>query len=357
MADLAQFLVPRDASVQQVMQCIDRNAKGIALVVDDLGRLLGTITDGDIRRALLAGDVIDLADPAMRLLARPASSPYPVPLTAPLGTPDAQLLLLMMRHAVRHLPIVDEQRRVVDVVLFGSLVEDYEVPIRAVVMAGGYGKRLRPLTDDRPKPMLDLGNGPLLERIVGSLRDAGIRRIHLTTHYLAEKIAGHFGDGHSFGVDIRYVEEHRPLGTAGALSLVEPPVEPVLVMNGDILTGIDFRALIAFHTEHRAVMTVAVLPFEATIPYGVIQTDGVLITGIAEKPVVRRFVAAGIYLINPEAARKIPVGQPYDMPTLIARLVADGDRVVSFPIREYWLDIGRPEDYEQAVADVASGRI
>lgn len=353
MVELARVLVLPNNSIREVMACIDRNAKGIALVVDEERRLTGTVTDGDIRRALLAGMDLDL--PVQALLERRAPARHPTPLTAPVGTPDTQLLQMMKEYALRHIPLVDDAGRALDLALLSDLVKDYELPLTAVVMAGGYGTRLSPLTEELPKPMLPVGDRPLLELIIEQLRQAGIRRVNLATHYEGEIIARHFGDGQDFGVEIRYVKEDQPLGTAGALGLLDAADYPLLVINGDILTRVDFRAILDFHREHQADMTVAVRQYELHVPYGVVETDGVAIIGISEKPVVRHFINAGIYLLNPEVCRYIPEGEPYDMPDLISRLVADGRRVVSFPIHEYWLDIGQLDDYEQAQESITNG--
>jgi NDP-sugar pyrophosphorylase family protein len=198
--------------------------------------------------------------------------------------------------------------------------------------------------------MLPVGDRPLLERIVHQLRDAGIRRINVTTHYRADAIARHFGDGSAFGVELRYVSEEQPLGTAGALGLVDSD-DPILVMNGDILTSVDFRAMHRFHDEHEASLTVAVRPYEVSVPYGLVELDRDRVVGIHEKPVVKGFLNAGIYLIGPEARRLVAAGERLEMTQLIDRVVAAGQRVIGFPLREYWLDIGHPNDYEQALAD------
>lgn len=337
-------------SIRQVMAGIDRNAEGIALIVDGERRLLGTVTDGDIRRAILAG--VDLDRSVQELLDRRPQVAHRGPVTALVGTPDATLIRLMSAHSLRHIPLLTPEGRVGSVALLSELVKEYELPLRAVVMAGGYGTRLRPLTEELPKPMLPIGNRPLLEVIIGQLRQAGIRRVNVTTHYKSELITQHFGDGRDFGVEIRYVKEDAPLGTAGALSLVEDADEPLLVINGDILTEVDFRAMLHFHREQRADMTVAVRQYEFRVPYGVVETQGTAVTRISEKPTLRHFINAGIYLLSPESRRCIPDGKVSDMPELINRLLTDGRRVVSFPVREYWLDIGQVEDYQQALADV-----
>lgn len=349
--DLDRLFVSAEASIEDAMARIDSSASGIALVVAGDRRLVGTVTDGDIRRAMLAH--ISLEDPVALLLDRQRAlgESRPFPLTASTGTSNAELVALMRRYDVRQIPIVDEEGCVVDLALLGDLIEPDGPPLRAVVMAGGFGTRLGELTSETPKPMLPVGDRPLLERIVSQLRDAGITHVNLTTHYRAESIAAHFGDGRAFGVEIEYVSEDRPLGTAGALGLVSGD-SPLLVMNGDILTGIDFRAMHQFHEEHAADMTVALRPYELRVPYGVVELSGSAVEGISEKPLLRGFVNAGIYLVDPAAARLVSPGEALEMPELIERLVADGRRVVGFPLREYWLDIGRPDDYEQALADV-----
>lgn len=336
------------------MECIDRSGKGIALVLDEQRRLLATVTDGDLRRAILAG--MDLNRKVGELVTRRSHPAGSRPITAQVGTPNDVLLHTMNETGLRHVPLVDEEDRVVSVVLLADLVKEYELPLRAVVMAGGFGTRLRPLTEDLPKPMLPLGSRPLLELIVEQLRDAGIRKVNVATHYKGDVISDHFKDGQDFGVDIRYVKEDQPLGTAGALSLLEESDEPLLVINGDILTRVDFRSMLNFHREHEADLTIAVRLYEFRVPYGVVLTDGVAVKGMSEKPIVRQFINAGIYLLSPPVRRLVPNGQPYDIPDLIQLLLTKGRSVVSFPIREYWLDIGKADHYDQAQSDVAAGR-
>jgi dTDP-glucose pyrophosphorylase len=344
------LLLRRDATVRGAMECIDRNQIGIALVVDAERHLIGTITDGDIRRAMLADVALDAPVVALLERQRDLDADRPRPLTAPVGCLPAELVALMQRYDVRQIPLVDDVGCVESVSLLRDLVEVEGPPLRAVVMAGGYGTRLGDLTRETPKPMLPVGDRPLLERIIEQLRDAGIAHVNLTTHYRAEEIADHFGTGESLGVEIEYVSEEQPLGTAGALGLIESD-EPILVMNGDILTRVDFKAMHRFHDEHGADMTVAVRPYESRVPYGLVELDGSRITSIDEKPLARGFVNAGIYLLNPDVCRLISPGETLDMPQLIERLLDGGRTVVGFPLREYWLDIGRLADYEQAVAD------
>lgn len=352
--DVTKLLVQPESTIRQVIVCIDRGGQGIALVVDQKQHLLGTVTDGDIRRAMLSG--MDLELPVSVILAKRAETAYPQPITAALSTPEAELLRLMNKHTIRHIPLLDDCGAVAGIALLSELVKEYEMPITAMVMAGGMGTRLRPLTEELPKPMLPVGDRPLLELIIEQLRQTGIHQVNIATHYKPEKITEHFGNGRDFGIDIRYVAEEQPLGTAGALSLMQPPDRPLLVMNGDILTRVNFKQMYAFHREHHADLTVGVRPYQVQVPYGVVESDGVHLCRLAEKPIYTFFVNAGIYLLEPAAYRYIPMnGRRFDMPDLIERLIADGRRVVSFPVREYWLDIGQHDDYLQAQEDVRNG--
>lgn len=357
MTDVGRLVVPPTASIRDAMLRIDADPAGVALVADGTGRLVGVVTDGGIRRAMLADLGLDLDAPVAELLKQEAQQDdgIPRPLTAPVGTDDTELLRLMTHYQVRQIPLVDHDGHAVGLAALGDLVKSYEPRLRALVMAGGYGRRLAPLTDDVPKPMLPVGDRPLLERIIGQLRDAGIHRVNVATHYRSEAITGHFGDGSGFGVEIEYVNEDEPLGTAGALGLVPSDGEPVLVVNGDILTSVDFRAMHAFHEEHHADLTVAVRAYEVRVPYGIVQTSGVEVVGVEEKPLVRAFVNAGMYLIAPALCRLVPQGKPYDMTDLIAAALENDLRVVSFPLRESWLDIGQLEDYERALAELSQG--
>jgi NDP-sugar pyrophosphorylase family protein len=263
----------------------------------------------------------------------------------------------MQTKSLRHIPLLDGEGRVVDLVLLSELVEQPRLPLSAVVMAGGYGVRLRPLTKNIPKPMLPVGDRPLMEWTIEQLRAIGIRHVNVTTHYKPEIIVEHFGDGRQFGVEINYVDEERPLGTAGALGLMKSPTGPLLVINGDILTQLDFRAMFDFHREYRADMTVGVRKYEFQVPYGVVETEGVAISRLVEKPSLGFFVNAGVYLLEPIIHRYVPSGCHLDMTDLIGQLLADGRNVISFPIQEYWLDIGQHGDYEQAQEDLRNGRI
>jgi dTDP-glucose pyrophosphorylase/CBS domain-containing protein len=355
MDNLAGFLVTPENSIREAIACIDRNAKGIVLVVDKEGRLVGPVTDGDVRRAILVDMNLEL--PVQKLLEKRSSSRYPHPITASMGASKAELIRLMNEHLIRHVPLLDTEGRVADIAFLSDLVKEYELPITAVVMAGGHGLRLRPFTEDTPKPMLPVGGRPLMELIVKQLQEAGIRRVNVTTHYKADKIKGYFGDGRAFGVELNYVKEDRPLGTAGALGLMPAPQEPLLVINGDILTQVNFRALLEYHQEHRADMTVAVRRYDLKVPYGVVECEGSQVRRLQEKPQMSFMVNAGIYLLEPLVFEYIPSGQHLNMTDLIQQLLGAGRLVISFPVREYWLDIGQNNDYLQAQEDIAQGRI
>lgn len=336
------------------MVSIDRNAGGIVFVVDEQRHLLAAVSDGDVRRAILRGITLDQS--LQDLLDTEAQSNR-IPIVAAQGTPDLDLLKMMNERSVRQIPIVATDRRVVDVAFLDDLVKDYELPLRAIIMAGGYGVRLRPLTNETPKPMLEVGGRPLLQHTIERLKKSGVQRVDLSTHYKADVIANHFGDGHDFGVQIEYLHEDSPLGTAGAVAGVDGCDGPLLVINGDILTQVNFRALLDYHREHRALLTVGVRQYQIQVPYGVVECEGSAITGISEKPKMSFFVNAGIYLLDPRARNYVPSGQRFDMTDLIQRLIEDKCSVVSFPIVEYWLDIGNPVDYEQAQLDATAGRI
>lgn len=352
--DLTNLSVDPESTIRLTTTQMNINRAGIVLVVDSERRLLGTITDGDVRRAMLAN--ISLDEAVSVLLDRKLTSPYAKPITAPFSSDRTALLHILQEHSIRHLPLVDKDQRLVALVTLDEFISEPVPPLQAVIMAGGFGERLRPLTEDLPKPMLPVGGRPLIELIIQQLRRAGIYQVNLTTHYKSEAIEHHLGDGRQLGVEIRYVDEDQPLGTAGSLSLLAQSYDPLLVINGDILTRVDFRAMLDFHLEQQADMTVAVRQFDLRLPYGVVEINGSEIIAIAEKPVMHYFINAGIYLVSPEARSFVPKEQPYDMPDLIIKLMAEDRRVVSFPIHEYWLDIGERADYQQAQIDVAEGQ-
>lgn len=353
MKDFERVLIRPTDVLRDAIRHIDDGGVGIALVVDSGRHLLGTITDGDVRRAMLIATDMDL--PVSVLLERKTSSAYPQPITAPLGTTGETLLALMRKYVVKQIPILDDEQRVIDLIDINELFPFDELPLQAVIMAGGLGSRLRPLTEDLPKPMLPVGGRPLMEVLLEQLHDSGIKRINVTTHYRPEKITEYFGNGEAMGVELNYVNEEEPLGTGGALGLIPQPSEPMLVINGDILTRVNFRTFLAFHQENHADMTVGVRKYEFEVPYGVVECDGVQVRSLREKPRMDFFVNAGIYLLEPVVFQYIPRGEHFNMTDLIQRLLDAQRAVVGFPIREYWLDIGQHAEYAKAQEDVING--
>ncbi len=348
-SNIKKICIPITSSIRQAIICIDRNKKGIALITNEKQQLLGTITDGDIRRALLIDQDLDVS--VRELLVRKNRSPYPKPITALVGTPPAKLLELMRKHAVRQIPILEGEGRVAGLLAMEELLPQQLLSTQAVIMAGGYGTRMQLLTGKLPKAMLRVGKEPLLQLIVKRLRKAGIRRVNIATHYKADKIVEHFGNGSALGVRLRYLTEDRPLGTAGALGLMEAPTEPFFVINGDILTNVNFQAMLAFHREQRAEMTVAVQKYDVEIAYGVVQIQDSLICQVVEKPKFQHLVNAGIYLLQPSVQSGIPKEKYLDMTDLIRKLIDEGRRVAGFPLWEDWLDIGNPAEYQRARED------
>ena len=350
--DVSALFVSPEATLREVLERSNATRRGIVLVVDQSQRLLGTVTDGDIRRAMLAG--MDLALRAADFIAAKGAGRPPI--TASVAIQHADLVALVRRTGISQIPLLDDDGRVVRVVGLEDLLDEDEQALQAVVMAGGMGTRLQPLTEDLPKPMLPVGGKPVIEHIIRQLSDTGIRQVSVTTHYLREKIEQHFGDGRDFGVNLRYLEEESLLGTAGGLSLMAPPQSTLLVINGDILTRVDFRAMHSFHREHRAALTLAVREYEFQVPYGVVESSGPRVERVVEKPVQKVFVNAGIYLLERAVHALIPKGRRFEMTDLIRAAIDRGLTVVKFPVWEYWRDIGQPSDYLQAEADAKSGK-
>lgn len=340
---LADILVAPDATILDAVRTLDRGAVQLVLVVDEDRRLLGTVTDGDIRRGLMRGVTMDKQ-------IWEVMNPDPASIRDDQGRSAA--LTLMRRRGIHHVPVIDAEGRVVRIEWFDEIMAGPHQDTWVALMVGGMGTRLRPLTQDIPKPMIPVGGRPLLETIIASLAGQGYRRFFLCINYLAEMIRDHLGDGRQLGVEITYIEERERMGTAGPLSLLpERPPEPLLVMNGDLLTAISFNNLVAFHKEHRATATMGVREYSMQVPYGVVRTEGSQLLDITEKPEEKYFVNAGIYVLEPEVLDMIPKGEFYDMPDLFHQVINEGGGASVFPIREYWLDIGRFDDLERARAE------
>jgi dTDP-glucose pyrophosphorylase/CBS domain-containing protein len=334
------------ASIPEAIAQLDRAGTG-ALILCAADRMLcGLLTDGDIRRAILRG--VSLETPCEKIATLE-------PLTVNSSMAATEALELMVKNDINHLPVVDTAGCVLRLLLRRNLAQRGDTPLSAVIMVGGYGKRLLPLTEQLPKPMLPVGDRPLLELTIQQLRRSGIRDISLTTHYLPESIVQYFGDGSAFGVRLNYVKEDQPLGTAGGLKLVKRTDNPFLVINGDVITGVPFQEMLNFHREHHALLTVGVRKYDVDVPFGVVELEEVHVNYIREKPSFNFFINAGAYLLEPEVCDFIPSGRRSDMTELIQTLIEAGKIVVSFPIMEYWLDVGRHEDYAKAQQDVRNG--
>jgi dTDP-glucose pyrophosphorylase len=342
MKDLERLMIGPDGTLIEALHRIDTGAEGIALVVGDGGRLLGTLTDGDLRRATLAG--LDMSSVKVQKLLEGHNRPV----SAPVGSSSVELMRLMKKHSVRHVPLLGPDGSVQELALLRELALEDELPVTAVVMAGGKGTRMRPLTETVPKPMLPVGDRPVMEHVLEQLQKVGISHVSITTHYMPEAIEEHFGDGRRFGVEIDYVNEKEPLGTAGALGLLKSPKGPLLVINGDVLTQVNFRSMFSYHADNHADMTVGVRRFELQVPYGVVDMDESQVVRLDEKPTYRFFINAGVYLIEPAVLSLIKTDERLDATDLIDRLIEARKKVVGFPIHEYWLDIGRPDDYARA---------
>jgi len=347
MKNWQSILVPPSASLEEAIEVLDREALRLVMVVDEDRRLLGTLTDGDVRRALLRH--LDLGASVDKIM-------HASPRTVTGDWPKERVLSLMEQHQLLQVPVLDAQQRVVGLETLQSLLSKRRRDNPVFLMAGGFGTRLRPLTDSCPKPLLKVGNKPILELILESFIRSGFHRFFISTHYMPELIREHFKDGSRWGVSISYVHEQQPLGTGGALGLL-PHDEidmPVFMMNGDLLTTLDFANLLDFHSEHGGTATMCVREHEHRVPYGVIESDGHQIRSIVEKPLYHYFINAGIYLLSPELIRSVPRDTHIDMPTLLEREIACGKTVNMFPIHEYWLDIGRMEDFQRAQSDIES---
>ena len=340
MSSWQDALVSSSMTLRQTIEAITNSALQIALVVDDNNKLIGTVTDGDIRKAILAGKDLNItAAEAMRKS----------PITSSASTPRTVIIKLMREKRIHQMPIVNESGQVVDVLTVDDMLGAQEKTNAVVIMAGGLGTRLHPLTQDTPKPMLNVGGKPILETIIQSFIDQGYVNFFVSLNFKAEIISDYFGDGSKLGASITYLHETTRLGTAGGLSLLPSEVNyPIIVMNGDLLTRISVDALLDFHQRENAVATMVVREDHYQVPYGVVEVDGTQIIDVKEKPTQRHLVNAGIYVLSEQSLANIPKGTYYDMPTHFTKLAADGHRTTAFPLHEYWVDIGRLDELERA---------
>ncbi len=340
---LDQSLVAPDATMHEVIERFSANLTQAGLVVDERQRLLGTISDGDVRRAILAGK-------PMTVTAREIMNTSPRVLK--FGQDRSNLLATMQREKIRYAPIVDFAGRVVDLVTIDSLLRPEARPNWVVLMAGGEGKRMRPLTETTPKPMLSVGGRPILETIVRSMASSGFTNFFLAVNYQAKVIKDHFGNGAELGVRIRYLEEEQPLGTAGPLGLLPAAAaDPIVVMNADVLTKVDLGDMLSYHIRNGGAATMAVREYEVQVPYGVVEIENKKIVGMREKPLQRYHINTGIYVLEPSVLPQIRPGVEVDMPNLFDRLRMTGSKTLAYPVSDYWCDIGQMDDYHRANAD------
>lgn len=330
-----------DDTVITTIERIERGVLQIALVLDNDGRLLGSVTDGDVRRAILRG--VSLSDPVSLVMNK---SPFTI-------LPDHDLESVkatMLARRLHQVPVTDDRGRVLDLLVMDDIIKGKQSRDNWVVlMAGGLGRRLHPLTETTPKPLIEVGGKPLLELILENFVNQGFRRFYLSINYKGEQIRKHFGDGSKWDSEVRYLDEDRPLGTAGALSLIDDiPDQSLIVMNGDLVTEIDFNKTLDFHTEQGAIGTMGIRTYDFRVEFGVVEIKNDRISSISEKPVQTFFVNAGIYVLEPAALADIPKNCATDMPALFESWLATGQKCTAFPIHEYWLDVGRFEDLERA---------
>jgi len=331
-----QAILPANATIQQAIRNLDQVAIKIVLVVNEREELEGTISDGDIRRGLLKG--LDLNSPLASVIHRNA-------MVVPAEMGREMVMQLMVANKIHQVPVVDERHRVVGLHLWDEITTPITRSNLMVIMAGGKGTRLRPQTENCPKPLLPVAGKPMLEHIIERAKLEGFSHFVLAIHYLGHMIEDHFGNGERVGVRIDYLREQSPLGTAGALRLLNPrPDAPFVVTNGDVITDIRYGELLDFHIRYDAVATMAVRVHEWQHPFGVVQTQGVEIVGFEEKPVARSHINAGVYALAPDALSVLSADAPCDMPTLFERLQAKAKRTVAYPMHEPWLDVGRPDD-------------
>jgi len=333
------FFVQESMPLIEALRRIDKSGLQIAVVERD-GRIIGTLTDGDVRRALLSGTGLEA--PVEQVMNK-------TPITAPTGISNEAALALMRRHSIHQLPIVDGERRVIEVKSIDDLAKPSHSEHWVVLMAGGLGARLKPLTEGLPKPLIRVGDKPILETVLGGFIKAGFGKFFISVNYKAEMIREYFGDGSAWGVEIDYLHEKERLGTAGALALMpQRPTLPFFVMNGDLLTTVNFEQMLKYHSEYHAFSTVCVREHSVQVPFGVVEFDEHRLLAIREKPTHKYFVNAGVYLLDPAAIAFIEPNEAIDMPTLIERTVAQGKTSVVFPLREYWMDVGQLDDLQRA---------
>ncbi len=343
---LAATIAKESDSIQEIIHRLNWASMEIVLITDQDGTLSGTITDGDIRRGILAG--VDTSQAVSTIMNRK-------PVSVPIGTSHQEMLHTMQANSISHLPVVDNKNHPVRLESIQTTLDALQTQ-NAVVMAGGLGARLRPLTEKTPKPLLPVGGRPILEHILSGLHESGVNDVVLSVNYLAQNIQNHVGDGSQYDLNVNYLSEKERLGTAGALSLLEKkPRQPFLVMNGDLLTDMNFAKLLRFQNKHKYDIVMCVKKYQFQIPYGVVNLQDQTVTSLSEKPSYEHFINAGIYAVQPRCISMIPKNTFFDMTDLIKTVIDNGGLVGAFPIIEYWRDIGTPQDLDQAAAENKMG--
>ena len=340
MQDWKQILVAPSDSIFSTLEVIDRSALQIALVVDEKGHLLGTVTDGDVRRGILSGLSLDSA--VAEIMNKNFSFSH-------VEDVRQKVLAIMSNKSLHQLPIIDHNGCLVGIHTIDSLMASTTRDNIVFLMAGGLGSRLKPLTANCPKPLLKVGGKPILESIIESFIEQGFKSFYISINYKGEMIEEYFGNGSDLGIQINYIREHKRLGTAGSLKLIpETNTQPIIVMNGDILTKVDFRNLLDFHISQEADATLCIREYQLEVPYRVVSIERNRLRGIEEKPKEKFHINAGLYVINPELINYIPENTYFDMPELFKILARENRETAVYPIREYWMDIGHMDDYERA---------
>lgn len=340
MKDSKNLILKENSTIKEALKIIDSGAMKIALIVDEKSRLIGTLSDGDIRRGFLNN--LHLEDSIESII-------FKNPTVCSIDDTKEKVLEVALAKKVYQMPIVNNDGVLLGIEEVDNLIKPKVKKNVVVLMVGGLGTRLRPLTNDTPKPLLKVGNKPILETIIESFSKYGFKDFILSINYKSEMFEKYFGDGSSLGVNITYIHETKRLGTAGALSLMKDKLQQdFFVMNGDLLTNINFDYLLKFHKESDAKATMCVREYDFQVPYGVVDIVDGVVKSIVEKPIHKFFVSAGVYMLNPSILSNIPKDTFYDMPTLFEKLIELEEKTVSFPLREYWLDIGRIEEYEKA---------
>jgi dTDP-glucose pyrophosphorylase len=342
MKNWKSIALKKSDTIIHALEVLNTAATKFLIVVDEQSKLLGTVTDGDIRRSLLKGvQIQQTLDQVMNTKPKTAAS----------STSRAEIRRILKEQEIQYLPVLDDKGHVLEIISLTEVASVEKKENHVVLMAGGLGSRLAELTENCPKVMLNIGGRPILETIIETFKAHGFYKFIISVHYKSEMIEQHFKDGSQLNVEISYIKEKTRLGTAGALSLYKSNGLPFIVMNGDLLTKINFNDLVDFHLKHQNAATMCLRQYEHQIPFGVVVTEQDQVTKIEEKPIRRYFVNGGIYVLNPELLADVPENTYYDMPTFFENLIEKKFKVGAYPFYEYWIDIGRLDDYERAHAE------